>query len=94
MLDSPSAAGIYTFVITPGENTVMDVDAKIFPRKEINKLGIAPLTSMYLFGENTKNKFDDHRPEVHDSDGLLVLNGNGEWLWRPLDNSKYLQYIA
>ena len=94
LLDSPSAAGIYTFVITPGENTVMDVDAKIFPRKEINKLGIAPLTSMYLFGENTKNKFDDHRPEVHDSDGLLVLNGNGEWLWRPLDNSKYLRISA
>ena len=94
VLDSPSAAGIYTFVITPGENTVMDVDAKIFPRKEINKLGIAPLTSMYLFGENTKNKFDDHRPEVHDSDGLLVLNGNGEWLWRPLDNSKYLRISA
>ena len=49
---------------------------------------------MYLFGENTKNKFDDHRPEVHDSDGLLVLNGNGEWLWRPLDNSKYLRISA
>ena len=94
LLDSPSAAGIYTFVITPGESTVMDVDARIFPRKEINKLGIAPLTSMYLFGENTKNKFDDHRPEVHDSDGLLVLNGNGEWLWRPLDNSEYLRISA
>ena len=94
LLDSPSAAGIYTFVITPGESTIMDVDARIFPRKEINKLGIAPLTSMYLFGENTKNKFDDHRPEVHDSDGLLVLNGNGEWLWRPLDNSEYLRISA
>ena len=94
LLDSPSAAGIYTFVITPGESTVMDVDARIFPRKEINKLGIAPLTSMYLFGENTKNKFDDHRPEVHDSDGLLVLNGNSEWLWRPLDNSEYLRISA
>lgn len=94
LLDSVSATGIYTFVITPGENTIMDVDAKIFPRKEINKLGIAPLTSMYLFGENTKNKFDDHRPEVHDSDGLLVLNGKDEWLWRPLDNSKYLRISA
>lgn len=91
LLDSPSVAGAYTFVITPGNNTVMEVEATLFPRKKINKLGIAPLTSMFLFGENTKNKFDDHRPEVHDSDGLLVWNGNDEWLWRPLDNSKYLR---
>lgn len=91
LLDSPSIAGAYTFVITPGKTTIMDVDAVLYPRKKINKLGIAPLTSMFLFGENTKNRFDDHRPEVHDSDGLLVANGNGEVLWRPLDNSKYLR---
>ena len=80
LLDSPSVAGAYSFAITPGAETVMEVQAKLFPRKEINKLGIAPLTSMFLFGENTKNRFDDHRPEVHDSDGLLVHNNNGEWL--------------
>lgn len=91
LLDSPSIAGAYTFEITPGTNTVMDVEAVLIPRKKINKLGIAPLTSMFLFGENTKNKFDDHRPEVHDSDGLLIWNGNDELLWRPLDNSKYLR---
>ena len=91
LLDSPSVAGAYKFVITPGAKTVIDVETLLYPRKKINKLGIAPLTSMYLFGENTKNKFDDHRPEVHDSDGLLVQNGAGEWLWRPLDNSKYLR---
>ncbi len=94
LLDSPSAAGAYTFVINPGEITTIDVDAMIFPRKAVTKLGIAPLTSMYLFGENTKNRFDDHRPEVHDSDGLLVLNGNNEWLWRPLDNSPKLRISA
>lgn len=91
LLDSPSVSGAYSFLVTPGENTTVKVDAVLFPRKEITKLGIAPLTSMFLFGENTKNKFDDHRPEVHDSDGLLVWNGNDEWLWRPLDNSKYLR---
>lgn len=91
LLDSPSVAGAYTFVITPGLNTTIEVDATLFPRKPINKLGIAPLTSMYLFGENSKTEFDDHRPEVHDSDGLLVWNGQNEWLWRPLDNSKYLR---
>ena len=91
LLDSPSVTGAYVFIITPGLNTTVKVDATLFPRKDINKLGVAPLTSMYLFGENSKNKFDDHRPEVHDSDGLLIWNGNDEWLWRPLDNSKYLR---
>ena len=91
LLDSPSVAGAYSFVIQPGLSTTMDVDATLYPRKQIKKLGIAPLTSMFLFGENSKNKFDDHRMEVHDSDGLLVWNGNDEWLWRPLDNSKYLR---
>ncbi len=91
LLDSPSVAGAYKFEVIPGKNTTVDVDAFLYPRKDIKKLGVAPLTSMFLFGENTKNRFDDHRPEVHDSDGLLVHNGNDEWLWRPLDNSKYLR---
>ncbi len=94
LLDSPSVTGAYSFVIQPGLSTTMDVDATLFPRKNINKLGVAPLTSMFLFGENNKHLFDDHRPEVHDSDGLLVWNGKNEWLWRPLDNSKYLRISA
>lgn len=91
VLDSPSAAGAYRFTLKPGKDTVMDVDAALYFRKPVEKLGIAPLTSMYLFGENTKNRFDDYRPEVHDSDGLLMHNGAGEWLWRPLDNAKFLR---
>ncbi|MDD4556610.1 MAG: glucan biosynthesis protein G [Alphaproteobacteria bacterium] len=90
-LDSPSVTGIYSFNIFPGTITKMKVEATLFPRKNIAQIGIAPLTSMFLFGENNKHLFDDHRPEVHDSDGLLVHNGKGEWLWRPLDNSKYLR---
>ena len=91
LLDSKSASGAYSFKIIPGTNTVMDVQAVLFPREDIKKLGVAPLTSMFLFGENNKNQFDDYRPEVHDSDGLLIHNGNDEWLWRPLDNSKNLR---
>ena len=91
LLNSKSVTGAYSFTIQPGLSTTMDGDATLYPRENINKLGIAPLTSMFLFGENSKNKFDDHRMEVHDSDGLLVWNGNDEWLWRPLDNSKYLR---
>jgi glucans biosynthesis protein len=48
-------------------------------------LGLAPLTSMFFFGENQPRP-GDFRPEVHDSDGLMVATGEGEWLWRPLQN--------
>ena len=82
---------IYSFDIVPGEETIIDVEAVLYPRMNIAKLEIAPLTSMFLYGENTKIRFDDYRPEVHDSDGLLVVNGNGEKIWRPLDNSEHLR---
>ncbi len=91
LLDSPSVAGAYSFNIIPGEETIIDVEAVLYPRMNISKLEIAPLTSMFLYGENTKIRFDDYRPEVHDSDGLLVVNGNGEKIWRPLDNSEHLR---
>ena len=91
LLDSKSVSGAYSFKIIPGTNTIMDIEARLFTRENIKKIGIAPLTSMFLFGENNKHEFDDYRPEVHDSDGLLIHNGNDEWLWRPLDNSKHLR---
>lgn len=87
LLDSPRITGAYAFTVKPGQTTRMDVKMVLFPRSPIEKVGIAPLTSMYLFGENTKNRFFDYRMEVHDSDGLLIHNGRGEWLWRPLDNN-------
>lgn len=87
LLDSPRITGAYAFTIKPGQTTRIDVKMILFPREPIEKIGIAPLTSMYLFGENTKNRFFDYRMEVHDSDGLLIHNSRGEWLWRPLDNN-------
>ena len=86
LLDSRSVAGAYRFDIHPGSQTVVDVQARLYPRRQVAKLGLAPLTSMFFFGENTARHFEDFRPEVHDSDGMLVQFGNGEWLWRPLDN--------
>ena len=92
LLDSESVTGAYQFDITPkNDETSIRVNAVLFARKDIAKMGVAPLTSMFLYGENTKSAFDDYRPEVHDSDGLLVINGNGEKIWRPLDNSKHLR---
>jgi periplasmic glucans biosynthesis protein len=89
LLDSARLAGAYRFVVTPGVDTRIDVSARLFPREAIAKVGLAPLNSMYTFGENQPGR-DDYRPEVHDSDGLSVLNGNGEWIWRPLVNPKRL----
>lgn len=92
LLDSESVSGAYSFTVSPkADETLVRVNAVLFPRKDIAKPGIAPLTSMFLYGENTKSAFDDYRPEVHDSDGLLAVNGNGEKIWRPLDNSKHLR---
>ncbi|HYB98765.1 MAG TPA: glucan biosynthesis protein G [Candidatus Limnocylindrales bacterium] len=91
LLDSPSLTGAYKFVIYPGQQTVVEVEGRIFRRKDVAKLGIAPLTSMFMFGENSIRCFDNYRPEVHDSDGLLLYNDTGEWLWRPVDNPTTLQ---
>jgi periplasmic glucans biosynthesis protein len=91
LLDSPSVAGAYRFEVTPGTPTEMLVEARLFARTDVEKLGIAPLTSMYHHGENTVRQVDDFRPEVHDSDGLLMAVSNGEWIWRPLSNHRALK---
>jgi glucans biosynthesis protein len=85
LLDSPRAAGAYRFDVRPGTETVMDVRARVFLRGKVATLGVAPLTSMFFFGENQPHRAD-FRPEVHDSDGLQVATGDGEWIWRPLLN--------
>jgi glucans biosynthesis protein len=91
LLDSPSVAGAYHFVIRPGKETVIDVNLTLFLRKPVAKLGIAPMTSMFHHGENSYAKvMDDFRPEIHDSDGLMIATATGEWIWRPLVNPKTL----
>jgi glucans biosynthesis protein len=87
LLDSPRASGAYQFDIQPGAQTAMNVRGRLYLRTNVATLGIAPLTSMFFFGENQPHR-TDFRPEVHDSDGLMVATGEGEWLWRPLVNPK------
>jgi glucans biosynthesis protein len=94
LLDSPSVAGAYRFTIRPGLPTTMDVEATLFPRVELTKVGLAPGTTMFYFSLNGRDGVDDWRPEVHDSDGLLMVNGRGERLWRPLSNPHRLQISA
>jgi glucans biosynthesis protein len=90
LLDSPRAAGAYRFILKPGVTTMLEVDVKLFLRGEVGKLGVAPLTSMFFFGANERAAKDDYRPEVHDSDGLLVQSSTGEWIWRPLVSPRRL----
>lgn len=84
LLDSASVAGAYEFTLRPGTMTVVEVRATLYPRQEIAVLGIAPLTSMFWFGENTDRPAGEPRPEVHDSDGLLIEMQDGSQMWRPL----------
>lgn len=94
LLESPRVTGAYRFVIHPGTTTRVDISARVYVRTSppagtapISTLGIAPLTSMFFFGENQPLP-GDFRPEVHDSDGLMVATGEGEWIWRPLQNPR------
>lgn len=92
LLDSPSVAGAYRFAITNGEVLLMDIDCALYPRKPIERLGIAPCTSMYQVGENDRRMAWDWRPEIHDTDGLSMWTGAGEWIWRPLCNPPHLRF--
>jgi glucans biosynthesis protein len=90
LLDSASATGAFRFVLRPGSDTAVDVTTRIFLRQPVGKLGLAPLSSMFLFGTHQRPASDDYRPQVHNADGLSVASGSGEWLWRPLVNPRRL----
>jgi periplasmic glucans biosynthesis protein len=85
-LDSPRVTGACAFLITPGENTHVEVTLQLFFREPVHVLGLAPFSSMHLFGEASPHRFDAARPEVHDSDGLALHTRAGERMLRPLDN--------
>jgi glucans biosynthesis protein len=91
LLDGDSCTGAFTFRVTPGERTMMDVTATLYPRVDLPHVGLAPLTSMFLFDQTNRAGHDDFRPAVHDSDGLMIHNGAGELLLRPLKNPETLE---
>ena len=94
LLDGPSVSGAYHFRLHRGRATTMEISCELNLRKPIQRLGIAPLTSMYWYSETAKAKAADWRPEIHDSDGLAIWTGKGEHVWRPLINPPKLQISA
>ena len=89
-MDSPRVTGAYQFTLRPGADAVLDVKARLFMRGTVNTLGVAPLTSMFLFGPNQQSDKRNYRPAIHDSNGLAIHTGAGERLWRPLNDPRNL----
>ncbi|WP_341724279.1 glucan biosynthesis protein G [Pseudoxanthomonas putridarboris] len=94
LLDSLSVAGAFRFAIRPGGETLIDVQSRLYPRVDLARAGIAPLTSMFEFDAGDRVGTDDYRPAVHDSDGLAIFNGRREQIWRPLSNPPRVQISA
>lgn len=94
LLDSPSVAGAFEFVLTAGDDTLVATRAALIPRRDLADVGIAPLTSMFWFGPGDRGSYDDYRPAVHDSEGLEMVTGSGQRLWRGLNNPATLQISA
>ncbi|VVM07653.1 partial Glucans biosynthesis protein G, partial [Methylacidimicrobium cyclopophantes] len=88
LLEGPSVTGAYRFELEPGAETLLKVRAVIFLRREREEIGLAPLTSMFWYGENTEIPPGRRYPEVHDSDGLLCRLGEDRWYWQPLQSGK------
>jgi len=91
LLESASLTGAWRFHIVPGDATMMEVHATLFPRRDVRRIGVAPATSMFFFAPHDRDRISDYRAAVHDSDGLLLRTGAGEQIWRQLTNPQQLQ---
>lgn len=94
LLDSESVTGAVRMTFRPGEVTIVDVETTLFPRVNLEHLGLGGMGATFLFGPNVKRQGDDLRPAVYEASGLNMLTGQSEWLWRPLNNPDTLQISA
>ncbi|WP_244470367.1 glucan biosynthesis protein [Microvirga vignae] len=94
VLDSESTTGAVRMTFRPGDMTIVDVETTLFPRVNLEHVGLGGMASTYFYGPNDPRDADDIRPAVYESSGLQMLNGQGEWLWRPLQNPETLQISA
>jgi glucans biosynthesis protein len=94
VLEGPSITGAYRFEMKRDKRVTMDIEARLFLRRDVGRLGLAPMTSMYWFSETAKHVATDWRPEIHDSDGLAIWSGDGERIWRPLNDPQHVAASA
>lgn len=94
VLDSESTSGAVRMTFRPGDMTIVDVETTLFPRVNLEHVGLGGMGSTFFYGANDRRNVDDIRPSVYESSGLQILNGQGEWLWRPLHNPETLQISA
>jgi len=93
LLDSESVTGAYRFTLRPGDATIIDTECTLFARTNVEHYGIATMAGTYVYGPLDRRR-DDIRPSVHEVQGLQILNGNNEWVWRPVANRETLQGSA
>lgn len=91
LIDSDSVAGAYRFTLHPSEATIIDTECTLFARAALDHVGIGGMSASYLFGAVDRRRSEDIRPGVYEANGLQMLNGRGEWLWRPVANRETLQ---
>jgi glucans biosynthesis protein len=94
VIDSESTTGAVRMTFRPGDMTIIDVETTLFPRVNLDHVGLGGIGSTYFYGPNDRRNAEDLRPAVYESSGLQMLNGQGEWLWRPLHNPEALQISA
>lgn len=86
LMDGESLTGAYRFISRHPKAVVQDVSSVLFLRRAVERLGVAPVTSMFWYDDRTRRGATDWRPEIHDSDGLALISREGERVWRPLRN--------
>ncbi len=94
LVDSESMSGAYRFTLRPGDVTIIDTECTLFTRSPADFYGLGCTGAMFLFGPINRHDVDDLREGVYAVSGLQILNGNGEWLWRPVSNPQTLQISA
>jgi glucans biosynthesis protein len=94
LLDSASVTGAFRFTLRPGEATIIDTELTIFARAAVDHFGLGAMSGIYLFGDLFHPKVDEVRPNVYEINGLQMLAGKGEWIWRPVANRETLQISA
>ena len=89
LMESESLTGAFKLKLTPGKETLVQVESTLFARKDLRRVGIAAMSSMFWYSPAFPWEFRDWgRPSVHDSDGLVVHTKDGERLWKPLTNQR------